>query len=112
MKAIAVLHDVDAPLFEEHGTFLKPKIIQVSKVSLAPFIRFFSKNPYYIYIGFIILAAISGYLGVTNQIIIVGNFVTNEDDDGIPDEEEDEDEDGLHDHDEEENVSDKNDCQV
>ncbi|NPD90144.1 MAG: helix-turn-helix transcriptional regulator [Asgard group archaeon] len=77
LKAIAILQGVDAPSFEELDTLLKPKIIQIGKVSLAPFIRFFSNNPYHVYIEFIILAVISGYLGVTNKIIIVGNFVLN-----------------------------------
>jgi DNA-binding transcriptional ArsR family regulator len=77
LKAIAVLHGVEAPSFEDLESLLKPKIIQIGKVSLAPFIRFFSKNPYHVYIEFLILAAISGYLGATSKIIIVGNFVLN-----------------------------------
>ncbi|MCG3227134.1 MAG: helix-turn-helix transcriptional regulator [Candidatus Heimdallarchaeota archaeon] len=77
LKAIAMLQGVDGPSFEDLGTLVKPKIIQIGKVSLAPFIKFFSKNPYHVYIEFIIFAAISGYLGATNKILIVGNFVLN-----------------------------------
>ena len=77
LKAIAMLQTSEVPTLQEMDVLIKPKIIGIGKVSLAPFIRFFSKNPYHVFIEFFILAAVAGYLGAANDIIIVGNFVLN-----------------------------------
>ena len=76
-KALAMMRGDEPP--KPHGIIEeeKPKILSFGKASLEPMIRFFSKNPYHIYIEFAILVAVFGYLAFSYKIIIVGNFVIN-----------------------------------